>query len=195
MAFIKTIIAPTIRPVSLDEAKAHVKRSDTSEDTILGIYLDAAIEACESVLQTAIMNTQFELRKKSFSTRFNLEKRWVSAINSVKYYDTAGVLQTVASTNYELQDFKTPNELYFKSSFSYPDLYTDTEFPIVVDYNAGKLAASGVTGVSARIRDCVLLEFADRHENRQTEVIGERIAAVMFNKTAEKILATESLWL
>ncbi len=194
MNFIKRVSAPSLRPISLEEAAAHAHVSYplSGDDAItIPIYLDAAIVACENILQTAIMDTRFELYSKRLCQKINLEKRWVSAINSVKYYDADEAQQTIDASNYTLQDFRDPNFLYFKNSYSFPTLF-DTEFPVVVNYNAGATAASGVQG---NIRDAVLLEFLDRNENRQTEVIGERIAAVMFSKTAEKILSPESLWL
>ncbi len=191
MNYITRTSAPTLRPVSLDEAKMHVKVSGTDEDTILGIYLDASIAAAENKLQTAIMDSRFSLYSSRFCQRVNLEKKWVNAINSVKYYDPDAVLQTVSPGSYDLQSFKVPNVLYFHNDYSVPN-YQDTEFPIVIDFNAGFTSASGVL---PNIRDAIFLEFADRYENRQSEVIGERIAAVMFSKTAEKILAEESLWL
>ncbi len=191
MNYVKRVAAPTLRPVSLDEAKTHLKVSGTDEDTLITTYLDASIAACENKLQTAIMDTNFVLYQRSFCQHLNLQKNWVNQINSVKYYDENGTQQTIASSNYTLQDFKVPNVLYFNSSYSFPS--TDTrEFSVEVNFNAGAMAASGVL---PNIRAAIFLEVGDRYENRQNEIVGERIAVVMFNSTADKILAEESLWL
>ncbi len=191
MNYVKRVAAPTLRPVSLDEAKTHLKVSGTDEDTLITTYLDASIAACENKLQTAIMDTNFVLYQRSFCQHLNLQKNWVTQINSVKYYDENGTQQTINSSNYTLQDFKVPNVLYFNSNYSFPS--TDTrEFSVEVNFNAGSMAASGVL---PNIRAAIFLEVGDRYENRQNEIVGERIAVVMFNSTADKILAEESLWL
>ncbi len=191
MNYVKRTVAPTLRPISLDEAKAHLKISGSDEDTIVGIYLDAAINACENKLQTAIMDSRFTLYSRCFSQHLNLQKNYVSAINSVKYYDSDGVQQTVTPTDYALQDYRVPNVLYFNEAYVSPT--TDTrEFPVEVSFNAGFMAA---TGVIPNIRSAVLLEVGDRYENRQNEIVGDRIAVVMFNSTADKMLSEEMLWL
>lgn len=191
MNYVKRTTAPTVRSISLDEAKGHLKVSGTSEDTTIGIYLDAAITACENKLQTAIMDSRFTLYARSFCQHIGLQKKWVSAINSVKYYDVNGTQTTVPNTNYSVQDFKVPNVLYFNDAYTFPN--TDQrEFPVEVDFNSGALYASGVF---PNIRSAIFLEVADRYENRQNEVIGERLTNVMFNNTADKILTEECLWL
>lgn len=191
MNYVKRTAAPTLRPVSLDEAKTHLKVSGTDEDNLITIYLDAAIAACENKLQTAIMDTNFILYQRSFCQHLDLQKNWVSQINSVKYYDDNGIQQTINSSNYTLQDFKVPNVLYFNESYSFPS--TDSrEFSVEVDFNAGAMAASGVL---PNIKAAVFLEVGDRYENRQNEIVGERVAVVMFNTTAAQMLAEESIWL
>ncbi len=190
MNYVKRTVAPTVRPVSLTEAKTHCHIDGTSEDSLIGIYLDAAITACENKLQNPIMDSRFTLYAKRFDCHMSLQKKFVSTINSVKYYDANGTQQTVDSSNYSLQDFKVPNVLYFRD-YTFPN--TDSrEFPVEVDFNAGATAA---TGVLPNIRSAVFLEFGDRYENRQNEVVGERMELVLFNSTAEKILTEECLWL
>ncbi len=191
MNFVKRTVVPTLRPVSVAEVKTHLHVTATSEDDNIAIYLDSAIAACENKLQTAIMDSRFALYANCFSSHISLEKNYVSAINTVKYYDTDGTLQTVGSSNYSLQDFKVPNVLYFNDDYVFPN--TDTrEFPVEVNFNAGFLSA---TGVIPNIRTAVFLEAGDRYENRQNEVIGDRLVAVMFNSTAEKLLNEECQWL
>ena len=191
MNYVKRTTAPTLRPVSLDQAKTHLHVTGTSEDENIGIYLDAAINACENRLQTAIMDSGFTLYARSFCQHISLQKKWVSAINSVKYYDVNGTQTTVSSINYAVQDFKVPNVLYFNDSYTFPN--TDLrEFPVEVSFQAGFTSASSVFPA---IRNAVFLEVADRYENRQNEVIGERLISVMYNTTAEKMLNEESQYL
>jgi len=191
MNYVKRTVAPTVRPVSVDEAKLHFKVTGTDEDANIAIYLDGAITACENKLQTAIMDSRFTLYARSFAQHLDLQKNYVSAINSVKYYDVDGNLTTVSPVNYSVQDFKVPNVLYFNDSYTFPN--TDLrEFPVEVSFQAGFTSASSVF---PNIRNAVFLEVADRYENRQNEVIGERLISVMYNTTAEKMLNEECQYL
>ncbi len=191
MNYVKRTVAPTLRPVSVDQLKTHLHVSGTSEDEIIAIYLDAAIAASENKLQTAIMDSRFTLYAKSFCQWTSLQKKYVSAVNSVKYYDSTGTLTTISQVNYSVQDFKVPNVLYFNNDYTFPS--TDgREFPVEIDFNAGFLSASGCL---PNIRDAVFLEAADRYENRQNELAGDRYEVVMFNSTSEKMLTEECLWL
>jgi uncharacterized phiE125 gp8 family phage protein len=188
---VKRTVAPTLRPISVDEAKLHFKVTGTDEDANIAIYLDGAIAACENKLQTAIMDSTFVLYARNFAQHLSLQKNYVSSITSVKYYDTNGSLTTVSSINYSLQDFKVPNVLYFNNDYTFPN--TDSrEFPVEVTFQAGFTSASSVFPV---IRTAVFLEVADRYENRQNEVIGERLISVMYNTGAEQLLNQECQWL
>jgi uncharacterized phiE125 gp8 family phage protein len=191
MNYVKRTVAPTLRPISVDEAKLHFKVTGTDEDANIAIYLDGAIAACENKLQTAIMDSRFTLYAREFSQHLSLQKNFVSAINSVKYYDVDGNLTTVSPSNYSIQDFKVPNVLYFNDSYTFPN--TDLrEFPVEVSFQAGFTSASSVFPV---IRTAVFLEVSDRYENRQNEVIGERLISVMYNTGAEQLLNEECQWL
>lgn len=191
MNHVKRVAAPTYDRALFDVCKQHVKVTANDEDALIGLYLDGVIASCENKLQTAILNTQFELYAHGFCTNMSLQKKWVSAINSVKYYDDDGVLTTIGSSNYSLQDFKEPNVLSFNVDYDFPDT-DDREYPVIVNFNAGFTAASSII---PNVRNAIFLEFADRYENRQNEVIADRVQVVQFNNNAEKLLSEEALWI
>lgn len=191
MNHVKRVSSTSYASDLLSLAKDHIKVSGSTEDTLLNLYLDGVIASCENKLQTAILNTQFELYAHGFATNMSLQKKWVSAINSVKYYDEDGVLTTIGSSNYSLQDFKEPNVLSFNVDYDFPDT-DDREYPVIVNFNAGFTAASSII---PNVRNAIFLEFADRYENRQNEVIADRVQVVQFNNNAEKLLSEEALWI
>lgn len=189
--YIKKLTSPTADSALLTDAKSHIKVTGTEEDSLLTVYLNGVVATCENKLQTAIYNTQFELHCRSFCQHISLQKKWVSAINSVKYYDEDGAQQTVGSSDYSLQDFKVPNVLYFNEDYEFPNT-DEREFPVTVNFNSGFGSASAII---PNVRNAIFLEFADRYENRQNEVVDDRVQLVMFNTTAETLLAEERLWL
>ena len=192
MNIVKRITSPTYRPISIDTAKDHLKVSGSAEDALIGIYLDAAIRACENKLQRSIMDSEHELYCKTWQARTNLQQYPVSAINSVKYYDEDGALQTLATGMYRVQNFKRPSVLEFVDDFDAPDL-DDREYPIVINFNAGHAISATGTEEVRYISGFILMELGDRYENRQNEIAGTSIA--MFSNNADAALAQEALWL
>lgn len=190
MTYIERITPPTLKPISTALLKEALRIDTTAEDNVLDIYLDSAIAACENKLQTAIMSSTFRLRARGFYQHMSLQKKWVTEISSVRYYDQYGDLQTLASGTYEVQTFRVPNVLYFEDDSVLPTTLFDTEFPVIIEFKAGFEAA---TGVPANIRNAVMIEAGDRYEHRQDNVVGTTVAIV--NKTAEMLLMEEALWL
>ncbi len=168
-----------------------MKVSGNDDDTLIQIYLNAAIKRVENYRQSVVMSSEWELYLKYWPNSANLQKHPVSAINSVKYYDDDNVLQTVSASNYRLQDFRVPCRLEFDSDFTEPSVY-DREYPIVVNFQAGYLAASSVDAV---IKHVTLLELGTYHEIRQTEMAGMGLANVQMKNASMELLDGETMWL
>jgi uncharacterized phiE125 gp8 family phage protein len=189
---VKLITPTTLSPVTLSEAKAHLKVTSTDEDTLIQLYLDAAIKRVENYRQAPIMSSEWELYAKTWEYNFNLQKHPVTAINSVKYYDDSNVLQTLSSSNYRLHDFRQPCRVEFDSNnFDGPSTY-DREWPIVVNFQAGYAAASGVP---ANIKHAVLFELGTYNEIRQTEMAGMGLANVQMKNVSMELVDADSMWL
>lgn len=189
---VKLITPSVLTPVTLTEAKDHLKVSGSDSDTLVQTYLDAAIKRVENYRQSPVMSSEWELYGKTWPTSFNLQKHPVTAINSVKYYDDDNTLQTVTSTNYRLQDFRVPCRLEFDSDFTQPSLY-DREFPIVVNFQAGFTYAASAS--YSLIKQVIFLELGTYHEMRQTELAGIGLAAVQMKNVSMELLDSECMWL
>lgn len=192
MNIVKRIASPTARPISLALAKDHLKISGSAEDALVTLYLDAAIRAVENKLQRSIMDSEHELYCTAWQHVVSLQQAPVSAINSVKYYDENGDLQTLATGMYRVLNFKRPAELEFDEDFEAPGLY-NREYPIVINFNAGHAVSATGTEEVQFISNNILLELTDRYENRQNEAAGTSVA--MFSNNADAALAQEALWL
>jgi uncharacterized phiE125 gp8 family phage protein len=188
---VKLITPSTLEPVTLSDAKAALKVTSTDDDTLIRIYLDAAVSRVENFRQSPIMNSEWELYLKTWPVNVSLQKHPVSAINSIKYYDDNNDLQTVSSINYRLQNFRVPCRVEFDSDFDQPSTY-DREFPIIVNFQAGYLAASSVDAV---IKHVVLLETGTYNEMRQTEMAGMGLSNVQMKNVSIELLNSECMWL
>lgn len=189
---VKLITPSSLTPVTLTEAKDHLKVTGTDSDTLIQTYLNAAIKRVEDYRQSPVMDSEWELYAKDWAISFNLQKHPVSAVNSVKYYDDDNVLTTVQSSNYRLQDFRVPCRLEFDSNFDEPSVY-DREYPIVINFNAGFSYAASAH--YALIKQVIFLELGTYHEIRQSEMAGIGLSSVQMKAASMELLDSESMWL
>lgn len=117
---------PSVLPVSLVEAKAHLRlsSSDTTHDDNLTLLLNAATERVEQDLDRQLISCSFRQDQFCWNENdnaygeVNLKKKSVTGITSVSYYDTDGTLQALSSSLYSV-------DLGRGSIFTDPD----TEWP------------------------------------------------------------------
>lgn len=118
-----TTVPPDAEPVSLSEAKAHLNVGHPADDDLIGALIAAAREQTEAETGRRWMPQTVVLSLSNFPwsddgddgcygqiIRFPFEP--VRAVNAVRYYDTAGVLQTLAPGDYLTWLTHSPPELY-----------------------------------------------------------------------------------
>lgn len=95
------ITPPAAKPMDVADARAHVRQELNVDD----VLLDADIRACRRFAQTecrrTLIATRYRLTLDAFPCRpIPLEMGPVLGVLSVKYLDTAGAWQTLATTVY-----------------------------------------------------------------------------------------------
>jgi uncharacterized phiE125 gp8 family phage protein len=103
---VKVITPPTVEPVTLAEAKLHLRVDTSDEDLAITSMLKAARQDCQHVLQRTIAPTVLGLFLDEWpSGDVALPLGPVTTIDSVRYVDpTTGTLTTWAGANYVLDD-------------------------------------------------------------------------------------------
>lgn len=187
---VKVVTPSTLEAITLSEAKEHLKIDGDDENTLIRLYVNAAVKRCEDYRQSAIMSAEHEMHSSGFDYSFNLQKHPVTAINSVKYYDENNALQTVATSDYRLQDFRQPCFLEFDTEFDVPDLY-EREYPVVINFQAGYLSASTVP---ATIKLGILSELGTFNEFRQSVTSGNGLTSIQIKEVSKDLLDAETMW-
>jgi len=85
----------------------------------------------------------------------------VSAITSIKYYDTANVQQTWATANYHYNIYEEPCVIRYTSSK--PAVYSGRSNSVVVNFTAGYANAAAIP---APLIQAIKLLLSDSYENR-----------------------------
>jgi len=174
-------------PVSVQSLKDHLRITDATEDTLLAGYLAAATAWVEDYTRRALITRTVTLTLDAFPTSGVIELSYppVSAVTSVKYYDTNNAQQTLASSKYwtALGEIDGAGSIILKSTESWPDLHEDRPRAVEVVYVCGYGATADVS-VPAEIRTAVLLVAATLAENRVMEISGTIVSQFKFSAEA-----------
>ncbi len=99
---LQLVTPPGVEPVSLAEAKSHLRVLHASEDTLIITYAKAARLHVESTLGRALVTQAWDFWLPTFpnSGVIELPKPPLQSVTWVKYRDLDGVLQTLAAGDY-----------------------------------------------------------------------------------------------
>lgn len=102
------VTAPAVEPVSLQEAKDHLRIDGDADNAVIDALIYAAREAIENATGRALIQQTWDLKLDSFGDcdyyregAIWLPKPPVTSITSISYVDTAGATQTWSSSEYQ----------------------------------------------------------------------------------------------
>lgn len=185
------VTPPAETPVSVTECKAHLRIDHSSDDTLIGTYLNAAVARLDGragILGRCLVSQVWRLDLDGWP-RTSLQRLPfcdVSAIGSVKYSDASNVEQTVDSALYQLHADELGGLLWFRSAFTAPSLYDDRLDPVRITFTAGYGAASSVP---QDIKHAILLMVGDFYENREDTVVGAGLDVRPLPRGVDALLA------
>jgi uncharacterized phiE125 gp8 family phage protein len=157
---------PADEPVTLDEAKLHLRVDSDADDTLITALIQAAREHVEAVTERALMAQTWTERQDGFPAVLALRGGVVSAVASVKYVDADGVQQTLDPSAY-LTDLTTePATVRPVYGTEWP---TTREQPgaVAVQYSVGYADAASVP---AALKAAILLLVGDLYANREAKI-------------------------
>lgn len=189
---INIITPPASEPISLDEARTQcrIAADDTSEDTLLALYVKAAREAAEHELGRALVSQTWEQTLDAFPAgEIQLGKPRALSITSVQYIDTAGDLQTLSPSAYTLDAATSPGWLLPAVDTSWPDS-ADVVNAVRIRFVAGYGAASDVP---AAVRQWMLLTVATMYAQREAIDASGRVAALP-SRFVDRLLDAERVY-
>jgi len=184
MSAIKVITPATLYPVTLTEAKLHLRVDSTDEDTLINMLIAAATSHAEDYTWRTIMPTVFEYVDDDFDHEIKIDTFPIATIDSIKYYDLTNTLQTVPSTQYESNLLECPAEIEPASGYYWPDAYIRYD-AVAVRFTAGYASAAVVP---AAIKQAILMMVSNMYEHREDEITGTIVSGLSF--TSKHLLNT-----
>ena len=151
------------------EAKDFLKVDTTADDTLIDNLIKAATQSCEEYTNQYFMDTLVTQYSDNWMEFYRLYKSPVSSLTHIKYYDSNDSLQTLAASNYILDNASKPARIGLAVDGELPTL-ADRINAVEVKYTVGYGTAS--TDVPDGIKQAVLLTIGNWYQNRQTVITG-----------------------
>ncbi|MGI9460586.1 MAG: head-tail connector protein [Pirellulales bacterium] len=101
----KRTSSPQFLAVTLDEAKAHLRVSGSSQDALLTRLIESATEQLERDIERCLVQASWQQSQYGFpidGKEILLNMAAASAISSITYVDSDGATQTVSASDYIL---------------------------------------------------------------------------------------------
>jgi uncharacterized phiE125 gp8 family phage protein len=154
---------PAVEPVTVAEAKAHLRVDTSDDDTYIGTLVTAAREWVESYLDRTLVNTQWRLRLHRFPTdsqypiylpRPPVVSSGTATAVTITYTAETGGTATLSTAEYRVQRFETPGRVTTVYGGTWPASMEDND-AVVVTWWAG-YGASG-SSVPAATKHAILM--------------------------------------
>lgn len=176
------VTGPASEPVTLSEAKAHLRVDGTDEDTLISSLIVAARQYAERYMRRALINQTWRYDADAFEDRIQLWPSPVSSISSVTYVDATGSTVTVSGSDYQA-------DLAAEPAILTPS-YAAAVWPIPRASSLGSVRVTFVAGYGASasavptgIKQAILLLIGHWFANRE----------VTSSKTSELPFAVSAL--
>lgn len=169
MRAFKVVTPATSNPITLSEAKTHLKVDTTADDTFITNLIKSATSSAQEYTNRFFIATTIQQVGDKWEDISNLLKSPVASVTNIKYVDTSGSLQTLNTDVYFVDDVNKPARIGLKPNQSFPEII-DRLNAVQVNYVVG--IAAGPDEVDEGIRQALLLTIGNWYQNRQAVVTG-----------------------
>lgn len=176
---ISIVTAAAADPVSLTEAKAHLRVAGSDEDTHITNLITAATQFCQQVTRMQFVTATLRLSMDSFADdaylchgAIEVPRPPLQSVVSIGYTDTDGASQTWSSSEYSVDTYSRPGRITEAYGYIFP---STQEIPHAV--NVTFVAGYGnAAAVPQSIKQAILLVIGHWYENRENVVVGGSVA-------------------
>jgi uncharacterized phiE125 gp8 family phage protein len=189
----KVVTAPLVEPISLEEAKEHLRVVEEDHDKYIERLIWAARESVENYLSRALITQTIELYLDNINDKelrdddgnLILPRPPLQSIESFKYLDVSGALQTF--TDYQVDSNREPGRIKLNTT---PTVISNRLNAVTIRYKAGY--GDKGENVPMNIRQGLLLTLAELFERREEAIVGVSMQHVIIN--ADYILSASRIF-
>ena len=137
---LEEVTESSIWPVSLDEAKDHLRVTNDDDNTYIQSLIYAVTRLGEIITRRAFYTSTWRLYLDCLPDKLILlPKPPLQSVTHVKYFDSSDIQQTLASTEYVVDAISKPARICRAFGSSWPSTY-DRPNAVEIEFIAGLVA-------------------------------------------------------
>lgn len=180
---LKLITPPAEEPITLDEAKKHLRVDIANDDTLISSLITAAREYCEDFQNRAYITQTWQLWLDGWpdGSEISIPKPPLQTVSSIKYYSEDGAEYTLPAEDYIVDVQSQPGRVVLASGKSWPDVSLRPANAVVVDFVVGY---GDAVDVPQRVKQAILLLVGHWYEHREAVLTGSISKEIEFTVSA-----------
>lgn len=183
----KVSTAPVLEPITLAEAKLHLRVTSTIDDDLIETLIQAAREWCEGYAGRAYITQSITLKMDSFVDVLDLPRPPLVSVTTVKYVDSAGDTKTLSDSVYTVDTASEPGRLLLGYNQSWPTIRSVAQ-AVEIIFVAGYGATTAT--VPYRVKAAMKLLIGHLYEHRE---VASEIALKEVPFAVESLLAVDRM--
>lgn len=170
------VTGPVVEPVSVSEAKAHLRVDISDDDALIGSLITAARTHVEQHLRRALVTQTWDLVLDGFPGReLRLPLPPLASVTSVTYTDDEGGAGSVDAGEYVVDTDREPGRVVLRSGGTWPAVTLRAAAGVRVRFVAGYGNAAAVPGP---IKQAILLLVGTLYENREETLVAQGVTVM-----------------
>lgn len=169
------VTPPTEEPVSLPNAKSHLRVTSSDEDSLIDNLIRGAREWVENFTERALVTQTWDYTLDGFATdEIVIPRPPLQSVTSIKYIDPDGVEQTLATSEYVVDTAAARGIVCLAYGKAWPSTRVQAN-AVTIRFVAGYGAAAAVP---APIKAACLLMIGELFARREHALVGAPIVVV-----------------
>ncbi len=163
---------PATTAISLAEAKAFLRVDSDydDDDAYITSLIGVATNVVEQFTRRRLITQTYNIYYDEFPPFMDLQVGNVASVTHVKYYDTDNTLQTLNTSEYDVDIRVKPGRIYQAEDGNFPDTYERAN-SVEVEFVVGSAASD----VEDAIKQAMYIVIGRYYENRQDVVMGTQV--------------------
>lgn len=175
---LKLKTAPAVEPITLDEAKLHLRVDSTDDNALISALITTARQLAERETKRAFITQTWEMYLDTAPAEVDIPKPPLQATGlSIRVIDEAGAETVVGATLYDVDASEnSPGRVKLKSGYAWPTHRGFASF--IIEFKAGYGDAGA--DVPEALKQGILQLLLHLYENRGAEEIPKGLKALFW---------------
>lgn len=172
---ISLVTAPTEEPLTLDQAKQHLRVDIEDDDMLIGDLIKASREYAENVTHRKLMSQTWKVYLDDWPDKDYIEIPFppLVSVTHVKYTDYNSSQVAVSTSEYNYDTVSEPGRVQLAYGYSWPTATLHPTNPIEIQFVCGYGTPDDVP---EQIKQGMKIDLSDLYEQRESIVVGQPVA-------------------